>query len=86
MRTSIDIVKKGQLLAEIDPSLLQMQVDVRKAANVERQEADIANQKVQLEDQKKQLERTQNLFEKGLQNQQQLEAAELAVKTRDRAD
>jgi HlyD family secretion protein len=76
------LVKKGDLLAEIDPSLLQVQVDVQNA-NVERQRADIANQKVQLEDQKKQFERTKSLFEKGLQNQQQYEAAELAIKTRD---
>jgi HlyD family secretion protein len=76
------LVKKGDLLAEIDPSLLQVQVDVQQA-NVERQRADIANQKVQLEDQKKQFERTKSLFEKGLQNQQQYEAAELAIKTRE---
>src|SRR6187401_1102628 len=69
-----DIVKEGQLLAEIDPSLLQTQVEVRKAA-IARQESDIASQNVQLEDQRKQLERTRNLTEKGLQNQQQLEAA-----------
>lgn len=76
-----DIVKEGQLLAEIDPSLLQTQVEIRKAA-IARQESDIENQKVQLEDQRKQLDRTRNLAEKGLQNTQQLEAAELAVKTR----
>jgi HlyD family secretion protein len=76
-----DIVKEGQLLAEIDPSLLQTQVEIRKAA-IARQESDIASQNVQLEDQKRQLERTRNLTEKGLQNQQQLEAAELSVKTR----
>ena len=76
-----DIVKEGQLLAEIDPSLLQTQVQIRQAA-IARQESDIANQQVQLEDQKRQLDRTRNLAEKGLQNQQQLEAAELAVKTR----
>ena len=76
-----DIVKEGQLLAEIDPSLLQTQVQVREAA-IARQESDIENQKVQLEDQKRQLDRTRNLAEKGLQNTQQLEAAELAVKTR----
>ena len=76
------LVKKGDLLAEIDPQLLQVQVDVQ-TANVERQRADIANQRVQLEDQKKQFERTKSLFEKGLQNQQQYEAAELAIKTRE---
>ena len=76
------IVKKGQLMAEIDPSLLQVQVDIQNA-NIERQKSDIASQKVQLEDQKKQFERTKSLFEKGLQNQQQYEAAELAIKTRE---
>lgn len=77
-----DIVKKDQLLAEIDPQLLQVQVDIQ-TANVERQKTDIANQEVQLEDQKKQFERIKTLYEKGLQNQQQYEAAELAIKTRE---
>ena len=73
------IVKKGQVLAKIDPTLLQVQVDIQKA-NIERQKGDIENQKVQLEDSKTNLERTQELFDKGLANQQQLEAAELTVK------
>jgi len=76
------IVKEGQLMAEIDPSLLQVQVDIQ-TANIERQKSDIASQEVQLEDQKKQFERTKSLFERGLQNQQQYEAAELAIKTRE---
>ena len=73
-----DIVKAGQLLAEIDPQLLQVQVDIQ-SANVERQKTDIANQEVQLEDQKKQFERIKALYEKGLQNLQQYETAELAI-------
>ena len=77
-----DMVKKDQLMAEIDPSLLQVQVDIQ-TANVERQKSDIASQEVQLEDQKKQFERTKSLFERGLQNQQQYETAELAIKTRE---
>jgi len=76
------IVKKDQLLAEIDPQLLQVQVQIQEA-NIERQKSDIANQKVQLDDQKRQFERTKSLFERGLQNQQQFEAAELAIKTRE---
>jgi len=76
------LVKKDQLLAEIDPQLLQVQVDIQKA-NIDRQTSDIASQKVQLDDQKKQFERTKSLFERGLQNQQQFEAAELAIKTRE---
>ena len=77
-----DVVKQGQLMAEIDPQLLQVQVDIQKA-NVQRQQSDIANQKVGLEDLKVQLARARQLTEKGLQNQAQLEQAELAVKNRE---
>jgi HlyD family secretion protein len=76
-----DVVREGQLLAKIDPTLLETQVQIN-TANVERQKGDIANQEVQLEDLKVQLSRTQQMFERGLQNQQQLEQAQLAVKTR----
>jgi HlyD family secretion protein len=75
------IVRKGQVVARLDPSLLQTQVDVQMA-NIERQQTDIEMQQVQLEDAERQLKRTQELFEKGLANQTQLEQAELAVKTR----
>src|SRR6187397_1172355 len=75
------IVHKGQVLAKLDPTLLQVQVDIQKA-NIERQKGDITNQEVNLEDSKKNLERTKELAEKGLANQQQLEAAVLTVKSR----
>jgi HlyD family secretion protein len=75
------IVKKGQLLAEIDPSLLQVQVDIRNAT-VERQKMDITNQEVQLEDVRRTAARTKSLFEKQLVNLQQLEQADLNVKLR----
>src|SRR4029079_15996855 len=42
------IVKKDQIIAELDPSLLQVQVEVQKAA-IARQQSDIDNQRVQLE-------------------------------------
>src|SRR6476469_913110 len=42
------IVKKDQIIAELDPSLLQVQVEVQKAG-IARQQSDIDNQKVQLE-------------------------------------
>ncbi|MGE5838214.1 MAG: efflux RND transporter periplasmic adaptor subunit [Acidobacteriota bacterium] len=76
------IVKKGQVLAKIDPTLLQVQVDIQKA-NIDRQKMDIENQKVQLEDLKVKLARSQALFDKQLVNQQQLDDAALAVKNRD---
>ena len=75
------IVKKDQIIAELDPSLLQVQVDLQTAA-YERQLGEIANQRQQLENDTKNLERTRQLSEKQLVNQQQLETAELQVKTR----
>jgi HlyD family secretion protein len=75
------IVKKDQIIAELDPSLFQVQVDLQ-TANYERQVGEIANQKQQLENDIRNLERTRQLYEKQLVNQQQLEQAELQVKTR----
>lgn len=76
------IVKKGQVIARLDPTLLQVQVDIQNA-NIQRQQSDIANQEVQLENDKKNLERTQALGTKGLVNVQQVEQAQLQVKTRE---
>jgi HlyD family secretion protein len=76
------VVTKGKLLAEIDPTLLQVQVDLQMA-NVERQKGEIAIQEVQLDDARKQLERTRISAEKGLVTQQQLDASILTVKQRE---
>ena len=76
------IVSEGQVLAKIDPTLLQVQVEIQKA-NIERQEMDIENQKVQLEDLKVKLERAESLFKSQLINQQQLDDAKLQVKNRE---
>lgn len=76
-----DMVKQGQVIARLDPSLLQTQVDIQEA-NIQRQETDIALQRVQLADAERTLVRTKELFDKGLANQTQLEQAELAIKTR----
>jgi HlyD family secretion protein len=75
------IVKQGQLIAELEPELLQTQVDIQQA-NLERQEGEIANQKVQLENDETNLSRQEALFEKGLVNQQQIDQARLQVRTR----
>lgn len=75
------IVHAGDLLAELDPQLLQVQVDIQNA-NIQRQETDISSQEIQLEDAKRNQVRTKELFEKGLANQQQVEQADLTVKTR----
>ena len=75
------IVKKGQVLAKLDPSLLQVQVDLQ-TANVERQKGEITSQEVQLANDQTNYDRTKQLFDKQLANQQQLDEAELRVKSR----
>jgi HlyD family secretion protein len=76
------IVKAGQVIAKLNPSLLQVQVDVQKS-NIARQEGDIALQEVQLESDRTNRDRAKALFEGGLVSPQQLETAELQVKTRE---
>lgn len=76
------IVHEGMVLAEIDPELLKVQVKIQEA-NLAQRKGDIENQKVQLENDKKNLERQRSLFERGIGNQQALDSAELAVKSRE---
>jgi len=76
------VVKEGELLAEIEPELYAVQVEVQEA-NVARQKGDIETQEMQLADQKRQFERIRELFAKDLQNQVQLDAARLAVLNRE---
>lgn len=78
------IVRKDEVIAELDPALLQVQVDVQRA-NVARQQGDIAQQLVLLESDRKNLDRMRVMFDNGLASAQQLEAAELQVKTREAA-
>ena len=76
------VVTEGQLLAEIEPTLFEVQVQVQEA-NLARQRADIATQELQLADLRQQLDRVEALFARDLQNQIQLDAARLAVRTRE---
>jgi HlyD family secretion protein len=75
------IVKKGQVIAKLDPTLLDTQVKVQEA-NIDRSLTDIASSEVQLENDKVTLQRTQAQFDSKLVSQQALETAQLAVKTR----
>ncbi len=77
-----DIVKKGQVIARLDPSILQVQIESQKA-NVIRAEADLERLKVTLEDAKQKLDRAQAMFKKELVPKTDLEAAEIAVKSAD---
>jgi HlyD family secretion protein len=75
------IVKKDQVIARIDPSLLQVQVEIQKA-NIAKQETDITSQQIQLEDAQRTLGRTKELYANKLATQQAVEQAELTVRTR----
>lgn len=73
------IVKKDQVIARLDPLLLQAQVDQARA-NLVRSEAEVERLKVSLEDAQKRLERTRELASRNLVPKTELEAAEVAVK------
>jgi HlyD family secretion protein len=75
------MVKQGQVLAEIDPTLLEVQVAVQEA-NLGRQQGDIDHQRVQLASDQRNLERVQAQFDKGLSSLQQTENARLQVRLR----
>jgi HlyD family secretion protein len=75
------IVRKDQVIAQLDRSLFELHVDVQNA-NYERQLGEIASQELQLDHAKTQLDRAQALFDKTIGTQEQLDQATLAVKTR----
>jgi HlyD family secretion protein len=74
------IVKKGQVIARLDPTLLQTQIEQQRA-NVIRSEADLERLKVSLADSKQKLERAKLLFEKNLLPRTELETAEVTVRS-----
>ena len=73
------IVKKGQVIARLDPSLLQTQIEQQKA-NVTRSEADLERLKVSLADAKQKLERAHALSDKQLLPRTDLETADVNVR------
>ena len=75
------IVKEGEVIAKLDPSLLETQVKVQQA-NIEKQQTDIDSNKIQLENDQINLKRTQAQFDAHLVSQSTLDTADLAVKTR----
>ena len=73
------IVNKGQIIAELDPSLLQTQIESNRA-NLARSQADLDRLKVSLEDAKTKLKRSESLAARKLVAAQDLEAAQMAVR------
>ncbi|OFW06797.1 MAG: hypothetical protein A3H96_14120 [Acidobacteria bacterium RIFCSPLOWO2_02_FULL_67_36] len=76
------IVRKGQVIARLDPSLLQTQVEQQRA-NVTRSQADLQRLKVSLDDAKQKLERAKALSDKNLLPRTELETAEVNVRSID---
>ena len=77
-----DIVKKGQVIARLDPSIIQTQIEQAKA-NVTRAEADLDRLRVNLADAKRKFEQAKLMWEKQLIPRDQYETAELNVKTQE---
>ena len=74
------IVKKGQIVAELDPSLLQTQIEQARA-NLIRSQADLDRLKVSLDDARIKLKRTESLAARKLVSPQDLETAQVAVRS-----
>ena len=77
-----DIVRKGQVIARIDPTLVQTQIEQQRA-NVTRAEADLERLRVALADSKQKLDRAKVLFDKQLLPRTELETAEVTVRSAD---
>ena len=76
------IVRKGQVIARLDPSILQVQIESQRA-NVVRAEADLERLHVALADAQQKYDRAKAMFAKELVPKTDYEAAELAVKSAD---
>src|SRR3954466_2682540 len=75
-----DIVPKGKVIARLDPSILETQVETAKA-NMVNAQANLERQRVTLDDAKTKLRRAEELTQKQLTTRVDLENAQLAVKT-----
>jgi HlyD family secretion protein len=72
------IVKKGQVIAKLDPSLFEAQVEQAKA-NLLKSQADVEHNKVALVDAQQKYTRAKELNTKQLETQADLDAAKIAV-------
>jgi HlyD family secretion protein len=73
------IVKKGQVVARLDPSLLQAQTD-QAQASVARLEADVERAHVSLDDAVIKRDRARQLFSRGLVPAVEVETAEVTAR------
>jgi HlyD family secretion protein len=76
------LVKKGQVLARLDPSTIQTQID-QSRANLARSQADLQRLKVALDDANQKLKRAQELAARSLIPETDLETAQVNVRSAD---
>jgi len=76
------IVKKGQVIARLDPSLIQTQIEQQRA-NLVRAEADLQRLEVGLADARVKQQRAHDLGRRGLIPQTEVEAADVAVQSQE---
>ena len=74
------IVRKGEVIARLDPSLFQTQIEQARA-NLVRAQADVERQRVSTENAKTNLARAEGLAARNLIPQTELEAAQVAVRS-----
>src|SRR5438477_10470011 len=74
------LVKKGQVLARLDPSLFQTQIEQARA-NLLRSQAEVDRLKVALDDARTKLRRAQELSQRNLIPRTDLETAEVNVRS-----
>jgi HlyD family secretion protein len=74
------IVKKGQIIAKLDPQLIQTQIE-QQTANVTRAEADLQRLHVGLDDAKQKLRRAEEMAKRQLIPATELETAQVNVKS-----
>jgi HlyD family secretion protein len=74
------IVRKGQVIAKLDPSIIQTQIE-QQTANVTRAEADLERLKVAFADAQQKHERARQLAARSLIPTSELETAEVNVKS-----
>jgi HlyD family secretion protein len=77
-----DIVKQGQVIARLDPTILDTQIEQQRA-NVTRSQADLERLRVALADAKQKLERATALSAKNLLPRSELETADVNVRSAD---
>jgi HlyD family secretion protein len=77
-----DIVKRGQVIARLDPQLIQTQIE-QQSANVTRAQADLERLRVARDDARQKLDRAKQMSAKQLIPQTDLETAEVNVKSAD---